>query len=60
MHRLGRIHRCHVDCSVAKGTASSKMVETVGMEQKWKDVCVERMMDQNWALWSRRDACFPG
>ena len=59
MHRLGKIHRRYVDYSVAKGTASSMMVETVGMEQKWKDVCVERLMVLNWALLSIRDTCFP-
>ena len=48
----------HVDCNAAKGTASTKMVETVDTEQKWNNMCVEKMTDQNQAQWSRHDACF--
>jgi len=55
MHRLSSIHQHHVDCNEAKGTASTKMGETVGMEQNQKDVCVEKMKDQNQALLSRHN-----
>lgn len=47
MHRPGSIHHHHVYYNEAKGIASTKMGETVSMEQNWKDVCVEKMMDQN-------------
>jgi len=57
MHKLSSIYYHHVVCNEAEGTASTKMGETVGMEQNQKDVCVEKMMDQKQALWSRHNAC---
>lgn len=38
MRRLSKIHHLHVDCSEARGTPSTMIVETVKMNQNWGDM----------------------
>lgn len=60
VHKLGSTLRHHVDCNGAMGTALTKTVETAGMEQNQRDVCVGKKTDQNQVLWSGYGTFFPG
>ena len=60
VHKLGSTPHHHVGCNGAMGTALTKMVETAGMGQNRRDVCVGKMTDLNQALWSGYSIFFPG
>ena len=58
VHWLSSILHHPINCNEAMGTASTKMAETVDMDQYQRDVCVEKMTDENQALWSRCNIFF--